>query len=246
MWSKLSAKTKSLALGIIAIFAVIVMVQVGELMWYGGHYLKQKKTAEAFSGGTGELGSVLIVGDSTGVGVGADNPNDSVAGLLARDGFKVKNLSVEGRYTSEIFEEIEKEDGKYDLVLIFSGGIDIMWFADLKESILFLEKTLEKANEIGDKVVLMPPGNVGLAPLFREPVGIIFTNRTAFVRKFFMEVAEEEGVIYVDLFTSSLRELFIENPLEYFSADLVHPSSKGYEAWYLKMRDKLSTEGVWW
>ena len=250
MWSRLSAKTKSLALGVIIIFTMIALVQMGEIIWYGSYCLNLKKTTVSFSGGVAEKGNILIIGDSTGVGVGADKPEDSIAGFLVEDGFKVKNLSEDGAITKEVFKQIENENviegKKYDLVLIFSGGNDIMWFSNLNETILFFDKILDKAKEIGKKVVVMPPGNVGLAPIFREPVGLVFTNRTSFMREFFMKISEEKGVLYVDLFANKLEELFLDSPLDYFAQDLIHPSSKGYELWYLKMRDKLAEEGVWW
>jgi len=232
-------------LAILAAGAIIFAVQIFEIIWYYGvQGVKLKAETQAFSlEREVSLGKILIIGDSTGAGTGANSSKETIAGFLAEEGFFVKNKAEWGAMTEEIVGQLKGEEKKnYDLVLIFTGGNDILWFYDLDKTVLNLEKTLEKAKEVGRRVAIVPPGNVGLAPMFKEPVGLLYTRRTKFVRSEFMKVAKEKGAIYVDLFTDNLEELFSGEPLKYFASDLLHPSSEGYKVWYEKLKEALNGE----
>ena len=240
MWSRLSPKIRGIATAIVAAAAVLIVVQIMEIVWYGLQDYKLKEASVSFSSEKGVLGKVLIVGDSTGVGVGATRPEESIAGLLNKDGYAVKNLAEWGALTKETLVQIKKEEGnKYDLVFVFTGGNDIIWMRDLKKTALYFQDVLDEAKNIGRKVVVMPPGNVGLAPVFKEPIGLLYASRTAFIREFFIREARESGAVYVDLFTNSLEELFEGDSERYFAADFFHPNSEGYRIWYQKLKEQV-------
>lgn len=243
MWSKLGPEIRRVVLAILAAGAIIFTVQIFEIFWYYVvQGVKLKVETQPFSLEREMfLGKILVIGDSTGAGTGASNPKETIAGFLAEEGFFVKNKAEWGAMTDEIIEQLkgEKKD-EYDLVLIFTGGNDILWFYDLDKTVLNLEKTLKRVKEVGRVAVVIPPGNVGLAPMFKEPVGLLYTRRTKFIRSEFMRVAEENGAIYVDLFTDNLEEIFSGEPLKYFASDLLHPSSEGYKVWYKKIKEALN------
>lgn len=243
MWSKLGSGTKRIVYAILAAGALVFAVQFFEICWYYGYQgekTREKTLAFSMDWGESDRGKVLIVGDSTGAGTGAESPRKTIAGFLVDDGYSVKNLSKWGAMTSGVLKQLESERGNhYDKVLIFTGGNDIIWFYDLDKTFLNLKEILEKAKEMADEVIVVPPGNVGLAPMFKEPIGLLYERRTRTVREKFIAEAEKEGAIYVDLFTESLDELFSGDPLKYFSPDLLHPSSEGYLVWYEKIKEKI-------
>lgn len=235
--------------GLLIVLGMLVLVQAGELVWYGGQVWRLKQAMEPFSyiQPNEEAMTVLILGDSTGVGVGADFPRETIAGLLEQDGASVVNKARAGDYTYEILDQINELDGEYyDLVLIFVGGNDVLWFENLDKAAEDLKEVLRAAHYLGERIVLLPPGNLGLAPLFRDPIGWLYSGRTWEARQKFMQVASESGVVYLDLFTNSLRELFTDEPRKYFAADLLHPSSEGYRIWYEKIKRTLRERGVAW
>ena len=73
---------------------------------------------------TPDTPKVLFVGDSTGVGVGATRPGDSVAGRLgaAYPEWNIENRSVSGRKTAEILPTLrDLANEQYDTIVIQVG-----------------------------------------------------------------------------------------------------------------------------
>jgi hypothetical protein len=73
--------------------------------------------------------TVLVVGDSTGVGTGATTPAASIAGLLgaAFPHVSVVNLAVNGARTLDVIMQLAgAAPGRYDLVLVHAGGNDVL------------------------------------------------------------------------------------------------------------------------
>src|SRR6187402_3364078 len=75
--------------------------------------------------------TVLVLGDSTGVGVGATLPEESVAGLLAADypDAEVINVAVSGTRVAGAIAQARvcREAGmRFDLALLHVGGNDVV------------------------------------------------------------------------------------------------------------------------
>ena len=71
---------------------------------------------------------LLIVGDSTGVGLGAVSIEDSLAGRLARDfpQASIENRAELGARIACVLGQLADVDAGYDAVLIAAGGNDIL------------------------------------------------------------------------------------------------------------------------
>lgn len=236
--------TKQLIYWFIFFLTLLVIIQIGELLWFGWQGFYLKKEAESFSyQHPNPTNSILVVGDSTGVGAGAAVPKETISGLLAKDGAEVVNLSRWGAYTRDVLGQLTLVNNRhFDTVLIFTGGNDILWWQDLNTTSQALRKVIASASQISDRVLLLPPANIGLAPIFREPIGIIYRNRTKQVREQFLDIAKEANITYIDLYTDNLSELFLSQPVNLFAPDLLHPSSEGYYLWYLKIREALDSD----
>jgi len=180
---------------------------------------------------------VLIVGDSTGVGVGADRPTDAIGGLLAaeyRDA-ELVNLSVGGACIADVpgqLRELGVAPRRFDLVLLHVGGNDIMRGARLPALIDDAEPLLLRLRHLGRRVVWLGPGDLGLAPLFRPPFSWWLSRRTQAVCEVFRRVALQHGVEYVGFHDAPHSHLLAHERARYFASDGLHPSSHGYRYAY--------------
>jgi lysophospholipase L1-like esterase len=182
---------------------------------------------------------ILVLGDSTGVGTGADTPAHSVAGYFGETypDAEIINLSVNGKRLLQLERELATFDqGKFDVVLIQIGGNDIIRFTKLASAHSSLEAILERATKLSDQVILLHSGNVGLAPIFPRWYKPIMTKRTLSVRSIFQELAAKHKVFYIDLFTDKLHDPFYPDYEKYYAPDGLHLNAAGYKVWFEKIQ----------
>jgi lysophospholipase L1-like esterase len=180
---------------------------------------------------------VLIVGDSTGVGVGAERPTDSIGGLLTaeyRDA-ELINLSVGGACIADVQPQLRAlgQDGRlFDLVLLHIGGNDIMRSSTMQQSLQAIGPLLTRLQQLGRRVVWLGPGDIGLAPLFRPPFSWWMSYRTRLACDTFHRLATQHGVEYVGFHGDPHRPLLARERHIYFAPDGLHPSSHAYRYAY--------------
>ncbi|HEV8689506.1 MAG TPA: GDSL-type esterase/lipase family protein [Ideonella sp.] len=180
---------------------------------------------------------VLVVGDSTGVGVGAADAADSVAGLLAAEygDAELVNLSVSGACIVDMprqLEQLGEGAPAFDLVLLHIGGNDIMRMPKLATLEPLAEQLMAALQKVGRRVIWLGPGDVGVAPLFRPPFSWWLSRRTRQACEMFHRVAARHGVEYVGFHGDPHRELFAQDRERYFAVDGIHPSSHAYRYCY--------------
>jgi len=187
--------------------------------------------------------SLLIVGDSTGVGTGADTPENSIAGRIASDftNTTIVNLSGNGAKVRDVCAQLQETGGRtFDLVIVHAGANDVLYFSPIKtlrESVAIM---LESARRKADHVIFLSSGNIGLAPAFFPPINWIYTCRTRKVRRILMNSAAERGIEYVDLFREKGDDPFSANPDLFYARDFLHPGSEGYRYWYEEIKKQSS------
>jgi lysophospholipase L1-like esterase len=190
--------------------------------------------------------TMLIVGDSTAVGTGAESPEDSIAGRIAADfpSTRIDNLGRNGALTRAVTEQLRSAPrDRYDLVLIQIGGNDALRFTAADTLRKHIDAALDAATERGQHVGIMSTGRLGVAPALPWPLAPLLTWRSEIVRGVFMEAAAEHGARYVDLFVDPGHDNpFLEEPHKYHADDGLHPSSSGYGAWYAQLRRQLPIE----
>lgn len=189
----------------------------------------------------GETERVLFIGDSTGVGVGATRPEDTLAGRTAQDhpNWTIENLSVSGRKTAELIPVLTELGGQYDRVILQIGGNDITYFSDTDHLASDITLVLAEAKRLSAHVILLTSGNVGNAPILPRPLAFLWHHRTLQVRDIFMRASKEVGVTYVDLYREKRSDPFFFEPYRYHAIDLFHPSSEGYGLWYEELKKSL-------
>lgn len=176
------------------------------------------------------LGSMLVLGDSTAVGVGAQSTESVPARFSEALGVSVENHAESGARMKDVASQFEKVNGsQYDIVLIHAGANDAIYGtgnAEIKENIAIV---LEKAKSLGQHVVFLTSGDIGEAPLWPFGVSQYMTHRTKIVRRLIKSEVENHGALYVDLY--ALPTPFKEDPQLYYAADFLHLSGEGYRVW---------------
>lgn len=234
---------------------IVFLLLVLSLLVQGAHVLRLIRIGRSVAASakkferlrSGVSFRVLIVGDSTAVGTGAVDPERSVAGRLGAflSEAHIENRGVNGLKTAEIVRELPTHvPQKYDLVVVQTGGNDILSFTPLATLRGDIERLLDRAIGVGEKVVLLTAGDIGRAPFFPHAVSWLFTRRTRLVRKIFQATALQKGVQYVDLFVPQVDDVFAGNPRRYYTSDLLHPSADGYGVWFEEVRQTLREAGV--
>jgi len=238
-----------IVLGLLALLLVFIVVQYFRTQ----HYIAvgEKMAAEAAIRPFSQQPPpatlrILVIGDSTVVGTGAEDAAHSVAGYLGADypNAEIVNLGVNGTRTHELIARFTAiQDQHFDLILIHTGGNDIVHFTPTDTLGTDLATVLDLATHISDKVVLLSCGDVGTGLLFPYGTRWIFTKRTKEVRSIFMKITAEKGVHYVDLFRAPADDPFAQDPDLYYGDDYFHPSGAGYRDWYdhvKKVLDELN------
>lgn len=185
--------------------------------------------------------TLLVLGDSTGVGVGAQKPEDSVAGRLAAylGATHVENYAVSGALTDELSFQIQKAKlPKYDYILLQIGGNDILAFHDAKKTAAKLSVEMGTLPPAGN-VILMSSGNAGGATMFPPPMRPFHTMVNLAMHKEFKRVAHGWHARYVDLYEPFWKDPFLRDPRRYLARDGLHPSTYGYGLWFDKVKAAL-------
>lgn len=175
---------------------------------------------------------LLVVGDSTAVGTGADTAAQSVAGLLAKDRPRllIENRARDGDKFADVLAQLDPP-GRFDIVLVQAGGNDIIRFTDMDSLRGTIDAVARRAAVLGDQVLLMPAGNVGNAPFFFAPWSWLMTRRAREMHTAVREVAQRRGASYVNLFHERGDDPFVRDP-SLNANDGLHPSSAGYRVWF--------------
>ena len=181
---------------------------------------------------------ILVVGDSTGVGIGSLDSRSTVAGRLAAafPGTVIVNRAQDRARSSDIPAQIEASSGHFDLTLIFAGSNDVMRLSPYETVLLAAEHTLDVASARSDHVAVIPPADVGTAPLWVWPLDALFSSRAEAVRRAWQYAMRERSNVHlVDLRLPPDRDPFRIAPRRYYSPDGIHPSADGYALWFAQI-----------
>lgn len=183
----------------------------------------------------GHPATVLVIGDSTGVGTGAARPEDSIAGQLAQQfpHAAVVNHARNGARTLDaLLQVVDAGSARYDLVLIHVGGNDVLRRTPLRALGPQVDALLARACQRSGHVVVTTTPNVGLVPAFLPPVSWWLTRRSREVCGLFADAARRHGAHYVDFFHTRATDPFGREPQRYFAEDRLHPSTDCYRYVY--------------
>lgn len=238
----LLVKIATLVVLLVGVFVLFFVFDVQRRIHIGSQLIKQATPFEMKTENVTK--TLLVVGDSAGVGVGAPS-QESVAALLAGDigATYVENRSVSGAKIEDVLRQLEQaERGQYDIILIQVGANNIVNRTEVDTAVKNLKVVFEAAQNKTDTIIHMSAGNVGAAtaiPFFLRP---LYHNLTLKYHAAFEELANELGVIYVNLYTSPEEDPFVENPKKYLARDGFHPSAAGYALWFEELKPALQQQ----
>lgn len=174
--------------------------------------------------------TMLVVGDSTAVGVGSSREQSVPARVSIALGVSVENNARSGASIHDVRLQIQDASQKhYDLILIQAGANDIMSLRSYSEIENEAQQLLRDARMHSDRVVLLTAGDIGKAYIWPFPLNHILSHRTKKVRTIMQSLADNHDVVYVDLYT--LPDPFATDPERYYAADFLHLSADGYGVW---------------
>lgn len=185
--------------------------------------------------------TLLIIGDSTGVGVGA-KPEESIASLLSKDinATYVENHSVSGAKIEDMQDQLKMaERDRYEMILVQVGGNNIIARNSSKTSAEALKAVLEEAKAKSDEVVHLSAGNVGAAPAVPFFLRPYFHKLTLKYHEAFQKLADELGTTYVNLYVEPKNDPFLKEPKKYLAKDGLHPTAEGYALWFDKIKQSI-------
>ena len=222
------------ALGLGAMIAVEIVVAVRR------EYLPTEPALEVggtFGRGT-ETATLVVLGDSTGAGVGADGADATYPALLARrlareSGRRIDlvDLAVSGARVQDVLDEQVPAALRRpaDVYLVAIGANDVTHLSGLDSVRAGMESIVERLSTGPARVVVAGAPDMR-APAFAEPLRSIVGWRGNAVTRAIEDVARAGGAIVVPL-ASRTRDYFLRAPDSHYSADLFHPSTTGYSRW---------------
>ncbi|CDS49669.1 hypothetical protein [Polaromonas sp. CG9_12] len=235
-----SARRLPLALWTVA--ALAVAATAGHAAWRIKQSVALARQSEPLqSAPAGATASLLIAGDSTGVGTGASSAASSVAGLIARDhpALRIVNRAQDGARFADIPRQLEGDE-RFDAVLVLGGGNDVIRMTGQETLAQDIARVAQRAAARAPLVVILPPGNVGNAPFFMAPLSWLMAKRSRTLHRLVGQAAANHGAIYVNLYKDRADDPFAQRPDELNARDGLHPSDAGYRLWY----DALNTQAA--
>jgi lysophospholipase L1-like esterase len=181
--------------------------------------------------------SLLVIGDSTAVGVGASTKEESIPALVAQKigATNVENQSVSGSKVADLPKQLQQiQKDQYDVILVQIGGNDVVARNDERVVARELESIL-KTLPRHDQLVVLMCGDVGVATLLPWFVRGYYTKKTLAYHQAFANMVPQAGGTYVNLYEPKETDPFVQSPEIYLAQDQFHPSSAGYREWFRKI-----------
>ena len=189
---------------------------------------------------------ILIIGDSTAVGVGAYIPKETIAGMLATDfpDADIVNKGVSGSRVADVRAQLDAVEGHFDMIVMQAGANDIVFMSNPEDVEKDLADVMDTALARSPHVIVISSIDASVIPLLPKIASLFLAERSAQLLPDIKTVVEEKGGIFVDFYKSDEERAFAEQPEVLFSADGFHPSSDGYRLAYERIRKDLLTRGI--
>nr|WP_270886689.1 SGNH/GDSL hydrolase family protein [Pedococcus sp. 5OH_020] len=190
-----------------------------------------------YGAGVGEPVELLVLGDSSAAGMGADHRYQTVGAIVATGvsaltgrPVRLTNTAVVGAESSGLELQLANavdQVPRPHVAIIMIGANDVTHRIDKAVAVRHLETTVRRLRDLGTEVVVGTCPDLGTIQPIPQPLRLIG-------RRWSRDLAAAQTVAVVEAGgrTVSLGDLlgpeFAERPHEMFSADRFHPSPAGY------------------
>ncbi|WP_392544566.1 SGNH/GDSL hydrolase family protein [Oryzobacter telluris] len=190
-----------------------------------------------YGAGSGEPYDIVVLGDSSAAGMGAEHPHETVGGIIASGvaaltGRRVRltNRAVVGAESSDLERQLATalEDVLHpDVVLVMVGANDVTHRIERSAAVRSLELVVRRSRALGSEVVVGTCPDLGTIVPIRQPL-------RSLLQRWSRDLAAAQTVAVVEAGgrTVSLGDLigpeFARSPQVMFSKDRFHPSAAGY------------------
>jgi lysophospholipase L1-like esterase len=179
---------------------------------------------------------LVVLGDSTSVGVGAGSRAASYPVLLARllgrhVSARLDVLGRSGVRMADVAAELAPRAASMrpDIVLIGVGVNDAIHLTPLPKFRDALREALEILADAGTTTVVALGPRLD-APALPRPLRDLVAARCRAINRSLRRTAEAAGVAVVDV-GASVGDAFARDPARYFCEDFFHPGPEGYAMW---------------
>lgn len=201
----------------------------------------------------GEPIRMVMLGDSTSVGLGTNDPAETPAVLIASGLSVVAErpvhltvLGKSGAASVELADQVDLAlDARPEIAVIFIGANDVTTQTLPAQAVRHLQKAVRRLREAGAEVVVGTCPDLGTVRPIVQPLRWV-------TRRWSRQLAAAQTVAVVEAggrtvaFADLLGEEFTANPGEMFGPDRFHPSVQGYlQVAYAVLPSVGSALGLW-
>lgn len=182
---------------------------------------------------------LLVVGDSTAVGIGAESPSQTLVGHIVAQfpSTLVENHARMGARAGDLRTQFAcATEGKYDAVLVAVGGNDILRGTPRQAFRSALDEAIRNACALSEIVIVVNCPNVGAAPLFPWPLTAILSRRSLHNRASFEAVCAGHPVDFVNFTYEPMHDPFRRARPVYFASDGLHPTGAAYALCFERLK----------
>lgn len=181
---------------------------------------------------------LVVLGDSTSVGVGVDDAADAyptrLAQRLAEETGRLVELSVLGVSGARVDDLLREQAPSAvaldpDVVFIGIGANDVTHLTSLDRIRSEMEQTLQILGQSDATIVVAGAPDMRVS-VWHEPLRHLAYLRGKQVTDAIEDVARAQGVAIVEL-AQETGPFFAEDPEGHFSDDGFHPGALGYRRW---------------
>lgn len=183
--------------------------------------------------------AVLVVGDSTARGAGAERAQLSVAGRIgaALPQARVVNLGASGAGFAEVVDQLRGEPQlPYRFVLMMAGADDVLRLTPPARVEHDLQRALRIAYRLSNRVIVMALPNLGHAPLVPWPLKSLFAAYSQRLHRRISAATTRTGTPLVDLYVEGSDDPVARDPGRYVARDGLHPSAASYALWFEQLQ----------
>ncbi|MEV4296898.1 SGNH/GDSL hydrolase family protein [Microbispora rosea] len=201
----------------------------------------------------GEPIRMAVLGDSTSVGLGMTNPEDTpgvrIAYGLAAVAERPVRLTVVGQSGAasvDLGVQVDRAlEARPEIAIVFVGANDVTTATLPARAVRHLQKAVRRLREAGAEVVVGTCPDLGTVRPIAQPLRWV-------TRRWSRQLAAAQTVAVVEAggrtvaFADLLGPEFDANPAEMFGPDRFHPSARGYlQAAYAVLPSVCAALGLW-